>query len=213
MKFDTFLQVIGKRGWFDLPTVVQMVDEPRGQLKMQLCRWHKAGKLLLLRRGMYALAEEYRRADIQPAELANHIYSPSCLSLQWALSYYGLIPEMTVLYTSVSTRQTKRFQNDFGAFAYRRLKPGVFFGYRRVEMDGHGIMMAEPEKALLDFWYLEPGRWKEERMLEMRFQNVEILNMERLAKFANIWAMPKLDEAVQTFKNVVIAETEGAVEL
>jgi len=213
MKFNALLKLIGRQPWFDLATVVQLADEPRAQLQMQLYRWCRAGKLLPLRRGMYAFAEEYRRMSIEPAELANHIYSPSYLSLQWALSYYGLIPEKTVTFTSVTTRQTKRFENDFGMFSYRHLKPDVFFGYHSLKMNGHDVRIAMPETALLDLWHLEPGPWGEERMMGMRFQNVELLDMTRLAEFTQRRAMPKLAKAVYAFTQVATLETEGTVEL
>lgn len=213
MKFDVLLKLIGKRAWFDLATVVQLTDEPREQLQTQLYRWCKSGKLLPLRRGMYAFSAEYRRVIIDPAELANYIYTPSYLSLQWALSYYGLIPEKAVTFISVATRQTKRFENDFGTFIYRHLKPTFFFGYHWLKMNGHEVQIATPEKALLDLWYLESGEWSAERMAEMRFQNVEIVDMKRLAEFANRWAAPKLDRAVRAFVQGIAAEMDGTVEL
>lgn len=213
MTFEHLLKLIGKRAWFDLATVVQLAEEPREQLQTQLYRWCKAGKLLSLRRGMYAFAEEYRRVGLEPAELANHMYSPSYLSLQWALSYCGLIPEKTMTFTSVSTRQTKQFRNDFGTFIYRHLKPDAFFGYQSMRMTEHDIRIATPEKALLDLWYLEPGSWSGERMTEMRFQNVEILDMTRLVRFARRLTSPKLDRAVRAFVQSTSAETEGSVEL
>ncbi len=153
MQFKELLQLIGRRAWFDLATLVQLVDEPRQHVQTQLHRWCKTGKLLPLRRGMYAFAEEYRRAELQPAELANQMYSPSYISLQWALSYYGLIPEKTVAFTSVTTKQTKRFTNDFGTFVYRHLKPEAFFGYHRLQMGERPIMAhfenrAEAEKIV-----------------------------------------------------------------
>ncbi|MFO7821976.1 MAG: hypothetical protein R6V56_08005 [Lentisphaeria bacterium] len=213
MNFNALLKLIGKRPWFDLATVVQIADEPREQLQTQLYRWCRAGKLLPLRRGMYAFAEEYRRVSIAPAELANDLYSPSYLSLQWALSYYGLIPEKAVTFTSVTTRQTKRFRNDFGMFTYRHLKPDVFFGAQALRMNGHDVRIAKPEKALLDLWYLEPGNWSRERMAEMRFQNMDILDLKCLAEFALRWASPKLDKAVRAFVQNTAEEMEGTVEL
>lgn len=213
MKFETLLKSIRGRGWFDLPTAVQLSGEPRHTLLMQLYRWCKAGKLIPLRRGMYAFAEEYRRQQIQPAEIANRIYTPSYLSLQWALSYHGLIPEMAVAYTSVTTRQTKRFQNKFGTFSYRHLKQEYFFGYERVDMTNRTVLLAKPEKALLDLWYIEPGEWTAARMKEMRFQNFEVVNGDRLARFAERFASPRLHRAVQAFEAVAAYEKEGTIEL
>ncbi len=213
MKFDTLQNKLGKRDWFDLATAVLVADEPRPHLQTQLYRWCRAGKLLPLRRGMYAFAECYRRTDIEPAALANHLYSPSYLSLQWALSWHGLIPERAVTFTSVATRQTRQFRNDFGAFTYRHLKPECFFGHHTVTLNGHDVCLARPEKALLDLWHLEPGAWDEARMSEMRFQNTEILDLDLLAALARRWGSPRLGQALDTFTRVITDETEGTVEL
>ena len=213
MKFGDLLRMLGPCGWFDLATVTQLSGEPRATVCTQLHRWSKGGKPLPLRRGMYAIAEEYRRVRIQPAELANRIYAPSYLSLHWALGYYGMIPERVVRFTSVTSRQTKRFENAFGSFHYRHLKPAAFFAYRKVVMDGHGIFMAEPEKALLDLWYFETGRWGADRMREMRFQNFEMVDPARLVDHANRFASSRLHAAVRVWLDLAELETGGLVEL
>jgi predicted transcriptional regulator of viral defense system len=212
MTFHELLQSVGRHGWFDLATLVQISGESRDTLRVQLYRWRKAGKLLSLRRGMYAFADAYRRAEIQPAELANRIYAPSYLSLQWALSYHGLIPEMTVVFTAVTTRQTKRFRNEFGTFRYRHLNRAFFFGYERVAMGDRAVLLATPEKALLDLWHLESGEWTVDRMREMRFQSFDIIDMERLAHFAEKAGAPRLDRAARSFSELASEETEGTVE-
>jgi predicted transcriptional regulator of viral defense system len=213
MKFEELLAVVGGMPYFDLATVAQMFDEARASLRTQLSRWARAGKLIILRRGMYALGAPYRRVPVHAALLANHLYRPSYISLQWALSFYGLIPEKTVIYTSVSPRVPRRFENDFGVFDYRNLKQSAFFGFRPVLIQQDKIMMAEPEKALLDLWHLSPGKWTPERMREMRFQNHEQLDPDRLRAFAQRYESPRLVRAVTTWQACVFHENEGTVEL
>ena len=213
MKFDQLLEMIGPHAWFDLATVVQIANEPRKMLLTQLHRWCKSGQLISLRRGMYAFAEKYRRREIRPAELANQLYTPSCLSLQWALGYYGLIPEKAVVFTSVTTRQTKRFSNEFGNFTYRHLKPEAFFGYQSINMDGRNILIATPEKALLDLWYLEKGDWNHDRIAEMRYQNFEVVNPDFMAEIANRLNSARINAAARTFLATAQNEMKGTVEL
>ena len=122
MKFDHFLQLVGDLPWFDFATVLQLSGEPRQNLRVRLYEWRKAGKLLSLRRGMYALAAPYRRVAAHPALLSNQLYRPSYISLHWALSFYGLIPEKTVVYTAVTPRVPRTFENDFGVYRYSNLK-------------------------------------------------------------------------------------------
>ncbi|MBN1863437.1 MAG: hypothetical protein JW808_00905 [Victivallales bacterium] len=119
---------------------------------------------------MYAFGSDFRKTDVNPAELANLLYFPSYLSTSWALGFFGLIPEKVVVYTSITSRDPKTFRNAFGHFRYRHVKRDFFFGYRTVEVGGRKVLLAEPEKALLDFWYLEKGDWGESRLEEMRLQ-------------------------------------------
>ena len=162
---------------------------------------------------MYALSEEYRRTAINPAQLANEIHTPSYLSTYWALSFHGLIPEKTVAYTSVTTRSPKTFSNQFGAFVYRHVKPDFFFGYARTQINGTPVVLAKPEKALLDLWHLESGSWSETRLLGMRFQNMEMVNSKRLAEFAERFRSPRLLKTLRIWIELASEERRGTVEL
>ena len=169
--------------------------------------------VLPLRRGMYTLAEQYRRIPLNPAELANYLHRPSYLSGLWALGFYGLIPEKVVTWTSVTSREPRRFENAFGAFEYRHIKRNGFFGYRAVDIQGRKVMLAEPEKALLDFWHLNKGPWGKARMEEMRFQNRKAISRPRLQEYARRFGSPRLAQAAQVWRTLIDEETEGAVDL
>ena len=213
MTFDTAVSLFGKLPFFDLPAALQLTGEKRADLQTQLYRWARAGKLILLRRGTYTLAERYRQVVVNPAQLANEIYRPSYLSGLWALGYYGLIPEHVVRYTSVTPRTPRRFENDFGEYEYRHLKAAAFFGYRRVKIQSAEVLMAEPEKALLDFWHLTTGAWTEDRMTEMRFQNPAQIRASRLRACAARFASPRLFQAVTAWHKAVRTASEGTVQL
>lgn len=213
MKYEYLLTKLGNHAFFDLATVVQLADERRETVQVQLYRWCKAGKLIPLRRKMYALPEPYISRPINPAELANYLYRPSYLSTHWALGYYGLIPERVVGYTSICARVPRIFENAFGRFTYRHVKPSAFFGYRAIQTEGRKILIAEPEKALLDLWYLESGKWTPERMSEMRFQNWELVDSERLQSYAVRFESPRIVEATDEWLRLGELEEEGTVSL
>jgi hypothetical protein len=161
----------------------------------------------------YAFAEAYRRGEVHPGALANGLYTPSYLSLHWAMGYYGLIPEKVVVYTSVTSRQPRRFDNAFGHFQYRHLKADAFSGYVALQMSGHKVLVARPEKALLDFWHLESGPWDSSRMREMRFQNFDIVDPNDLRQGAEKFASKRLNKAVQIWLELAEQEQQHTVEL
>jgi predicted transcriptional regulator of viral defense system len=86
--------------------------------------------------------------------MANRIYSPSYISFEMALAYHQLIPESVYGVTSVSTRRTYKFNTSIAQFQYRTIKPQLFFGYVIVGYNGKTYKMATPEKAILDYLYI-----------------------------------------------------------
>lgn len=212
MRYEELLEIMGPYGFFDFAALVQLTGARRSSLQVQLHRWCQAGKLLPLRRGMYALPEHHRRRPLGGAELANQLYTPSYLSTYWALGYYGLIPEYVPRFTSVTRRKPAQFENAFGVFSYRNMKQVAFFGFTTREMGGVGVRLAEPEKALLDLWHLEKGAWNRARMLEMRFQGFDLVDSDRLRGYAERFRSPRVTAAAAVWLSLG-QEEEGGLEL
>ena len=213
MRLDEVADLLSATPWFDLATVVQLTGEPRRDVVNQLYRWSRAGKLLPLRRGMYALADRYRRASVPRAALANALCFPSYLSGPWALAFYGLIPEAVPVYTSVTTRGPAYFENTFGMFRYTSIRRSMFFGYHSVSVAGGEALVATAEKALLDLFHLHPGEWDRRRMTEMRFQQTDIVDRDRLRAFAHRIGKPRIGRAVDTWLACRAEQEAEGVEL
>ncbi|MBN2449504.1 MAG: hypothetical protein JXR77_03895 [Lentisphaeria bacterium] len=213
MRYGSLVEFVGSLPCFDLPLLVQGFDEPRDVIRVQLARWMAAGKVIGLRRGMYTLPEAYRRELLRPAFLANQLYRPSYLSGLWALGFYDMIPERVVWLISVTTRGPRRFENPFGTFDYRNLKRDAFFGYATVPYGGQQVLVAEPEKALLDHWHLTPGEWTEERLAEMRYQHHDRVNDARLRDYAARFRNPRLRRASERWLRLAREEEKGTVTL
>lgn len=173
---------------------------------LQLNRWSRAGKVLRLKRGLYTLPEERRSASLSPRWLANALYSPSYLSLDYMLSWYDMIPERVAAVTSVTTLKTSTFTNALGRFVYRNLKKELFFGFDEVRDEfGKAVLVATPEKAVLDYIYLYTG-WRSDRdFLEknVRFQQLDQLDLRRLKEFRRRFASRKINEAVALLTEVL----------
>lgn len=87
--------------------------------------------------------------------LANIIYGPSYISLQYALHLYGMIPEYAVQVTSVTFKKTKRYQTPAGAFVYRSVPRAYYVRgvVRRTTEPDMPYLVASREKALMDMLY------------------------------------------------------------
>lgn len=109
------------------------------------------GKLIQLKRGLY---ETDRKTP--GYLLAGAIYGPSYLSFDYALFYYGMIPEQVTVYTSATYNKKKKkfFTTELGMFSYRDVPASVYPIAIRLENEqGRYFQIASPEKALCDKVY------------------------------------------------------------
>jgi predicted transcriptional regulator of viral defense system len=138
----------------------------------RLNEWQEKGYIKMIRRGYYAFSNLTINESVLFL-LANKIYTPSYVSLEMALSHFNLIPEAVYGLTSVSSRKTNHFKTDFGEFIYRHIKPQLMFGYQLINYDGQNFKIAEPEKAILDYFYLNADLNAAEDFDGLRFNGNE----------------------------------------
>lgn len=124
----------------------------------QLREWSKKGYIIKLKNGIYAFSNQ--SSEILIEHISFILYQPSYISLEWALANYGLIPEAVYSPTAITTRATRTFNNKFGHFIYRHVKKDLFFGYRKIKKGRQIYLIAEPEKALVDYLYLNSAKIK-----------------------------------------------------
>ena len=112
----------------------------------------KQGQLLHVKRGIYIPGPRLKVAPPELFLLANHISGPSYISLDSALSYWGLIPERVYEISSVTTDLSKTYSTATGRFSYIHVAlPYYSFGIKQVQLTKkQTVMMASPEKALCD---------------------------------------------------------------
>ncbi len=112
----------------------------------------KKEAIVRVKKGLYVFGPELAREPYCKETLANLIYGPSYISLEYALSFYGLIPERVEVITSVTNKRKKYFSTPIGIFTYRYINPSMYsYGITLYEIDErHSILIATPEKALLD---------------------------------------------------------------
>jgi predicted transcriptional regulator of viral defense system len=166
-------------------------------VRRQLDRWVKSGRIVQLRRGVYAVSPPYRSSAPHPFLVANHLRKPSYVSLQSALSHYGMIPEFVPATTSVTTARPEELQTPLGRFLFRHVKKSLFFGYSQTEISqGLPVFLASPEKALLDLLYLTPGSDSSAYLEELRVEPTDDIEWLTFQKNAERIGGRKLKRAV-----------------
>ena len=68
------------------------------------------GAIIRVKKGIYVIGKSFARRPYCSEVLANMIYGPSYVSLEWACQYWRLIPEKVVSVTSITTKDLKFFQ-------------------------------------------------------------------------------------------------------
>jgi len=188
MKFEKLLALVGNQPVFETGLLL-VGNVSRTDVSRQLSRWVQTGKVRQLRRGLYTLPPPYQTAAPHPFLIANALMPGSYVSLQSALEFYGLIPEHAPRTLSVTSLRSMKWN---GGFQFQRLAPHLFFGYQLVELSaGQQAFIATPEKALLDLTHLTPSSDSPKYLHQLRLQNLERLNLERLANFAERADKPK----------------------
>ncbi|MYA34042.1 MAG: hypothetical protein F4Y33_10330 [Gemmatimonadales bacterium] len=164
-------------------------------LEAQLSRWCVAGKLLRLRRGLFALAPPYRKVIPHPFLVANRLSPGSYVSGLSALAFANAIPEYVPEVTSCGPARPHVRETPLGRFSYRYVKSALRTGYRLVDLvEGQRAFVARPEKAFLDLAHLQPGGDAPAWIDELRL-NFEELSPARLRAAAAATGSPKLVRA------------------
>jgi predicted transcriptional regulator of viral defense system len=143
-----------------------------------------------LRNGLYSLEGE--RPNLYFA--ANKIYRPSYISLETALSYYGIIPETVYSITSITSKPTRNFDALGVDFSYTRIKQKAFQGYTARKEGESTVLFAEPEKAFADYLYfVSLGK----KTLNDRFY-LKNLDMKKVRQYIELYDRPGVARALES---------------
>lgn len=208
MKWNELLKIAADLPVIETEHLFVGASDPK-TIEVQVSRWAKAGKLIQLKRGVYLLAQPYRKVDVFGPYIASVLKKPSYLSLEKALEYHNLIPEAVPVYTSVTTKRQGNFASKFGTFDYRHIKNSLFWGYNSVRFKEQTAFIASPEKALLDFLYLKEVDVSWEYVKELRLQNLGKVNLGKLIKYAKQFKKRRILQAAELIKKYSIDAKKG----
>lgn len=167
----------------------------------QLNWWQKKGLLKKIINGYYIFSDtplDERMLFL----IANTLYEPSYISLEMALSHYGLIPESVYGVTSVSSRTTRKFVTNMATFSYRKMKPELFFGFTLIPCSTRTFKIAEPEKAILDFLFFRSDLSSAGAVEELRINRevfLEQVDTKKLKDFSDRFKSAALHKRLKLF--------------
>ena len=173
-----------------------------GSPRAKITRLLKVGDLIRVKKGLYVFGKRYRRRMYSLEILANKIYGPSYISLEYALSYYGMIPEYVVEVTSMTYKRKRAYVTPVGRFSYTPLPSNLYtIGFTLVPLtNDSSALIATPEKALADLLYIrKPEIQTVSELKELLFEDLRLdeskilsLNIQMLKSIKNQGGSPLL---------------------
>ncbi len=139
----------------ELTRVLKDYNSPKDKVSNMV----KQGDLVRVKRGLYCVSPRITEQRLSNELIANHLYGPSYVSLETALSFYKLIPERMASTQSVITKRAKAFETPLGRFTYTTIPEDYYsLGIRQEQVDSRYVfLIATPEKALCDIILLRPN--------------------------------------------------------
>lgn len=162
-----YLEIKAKMKDFIVFSTKDVLKIDSGFHRQRLSEWQKKGYIKKIIKGYYVFSDLKLNESVLFL-IANKIFDPSYISLEMALSYYELIPESVYSITSVTSRKTYAFNSQLARFSYNKIKPELMFGYNLINYENHSFKIAEIEKALLDYFYLNSRLKTEGEFEELR---------------------------------------------
>lgn len=192
MKWIDFERQIKRKGikLFTPLDVQSFLGRSKVAITFLIHRLKKQGYIQSVKRGLYKLSDE----SVPDLYLANKLYEPSYISLEFALSYHRIIPETVYEITSITPKATRRFEALGKFFSYRKIKKTAFAGYTIEKQRELSFRIADAEKAFVDYNYFrlldgkEPlGRFTKEK-----------INTTKAIRYAGLFNNSKLISIIKT---------------
>ena len=190
---------------FDYQLLVSHLSEYSNK-RDAITRLMRDQKIIRIKKGLYIFGPDYRKGLVCKESLANQIYGPSYISLEYALAFYGMIPERVDQVTSVTTGRSRKFNTPLGGFSYRYLpteKYTVGITWKQLD-DYHGVMLATPEKAIFDYVYFSRGVLDKTPLEHYFYDDLRIdeavlkeLSLARLMEIAKSFSSGRINRVLQ----------------
>ncbi len=206
-RMDIIKKIYEELGTYILPLNIingVLANKSSDAKKSFLKRACQKGDLVRVQKGLYLVGDKNRNNHYNSFVIANYMVCPSYVSLESALSFYGLIPEAVYTTTSVTTKIGSEIRTTVGQYSFSYLKTDYFnFGFYQIKEGEHKYLIATPLKALMDYIVLKKKEYKSVDNLEadLRFDFDEFLTYK---KFVNIEAINEMLAQYKSYRLQVI---------
>ena len=202
MKILTTTAILKQKPYLTKQELSLLWDKKDRKLDNKIQTLLNSNELISLKNGLYVTETYFQQQsrNIKYAEfIANILYYPSYLSLEYVLQKENIIPEAVYSYTSVTNKITRNYKNCLGNFSYRSIKPELFVGFQETNFNGNQcVKMATKIKALFDWLYLKTftNPLKQELERDLRI-NWELFTHDDCVEFAKYAKLSKVKKMTQ----------------
>ena len=207
-KSKQILKLAGNLPYFGAADLAPL-GEPRTHLNIILSRYVKRGLMLRLRKNLYTTRTYLDKTERKGAYsayvefIANKLYSPSYLSLDYVLHEHNMLTEIPRNITSAALRKTDSFSNELGTFIYHKIKEELFIGFEVIKKGDYSIFKATKAKALFDFLYFRKKILVNKQAVEELRLNLDEVSKDdfrELEGYIEKEASPKMKEILNWLK-------------
>ncbi|NCO23222.1 hypothetical protein COW09_01655 [bacterium (Candidatus Moisslbacteria) CG12_big_fil_rev_8_21_14_0_65_36_11] len=201
-KIGKIMALVEELPYFTLDDL-SSIERNKNYLKILFSRQEKFGKIIRLKKGVY-VCERFLLAHLSRSEmdfyyefLANILYQPSYLSLDYILYENNLLTEIPRNFTSITKNKTANFSNKFGNFFYHKIKDELFCGFEIVEKGDFTIWRASKAKALFDFLYFRKNSLINKKIFEelrINLENLTKSDLREIEKYVKIEGSKRMRE-------------------
>lgn len=198
------MKYIELKNLFDDRITFSLSDIKKRQVdfdQRRISEWIKKGYIGTIVNGHYYFCDK-PMSETGLFYISNRVVEPSYISLETALSYYGLIPEGVFSITAVSSKRKTEFETPLARFTYNKIMPSMFFGYKLIKLFNDEIKIADPEKTIIDYLYLNSNLKSKDDYSEIRINTItarEILSRTRLNNYLKLIKNKSLSKRVHLF--------------
>lgn len=189
---------------------LRQLEANESALDFNLKYWLKKGTIISVKNGLYILKDRWEKITGKQAYLeylANKIYQPSYLSLEYVMTKYSLLTEAVYGLTSITTKTPKTFINGLGKFSYYSISPRLFTGYEIKKFDRAPVLIADKTKAVFDYLYLRFFKkaainQKTVEELRINWENLSKTEFAGLRRYGRMSASRRLDRLIKLIETV-----------